>query len=380
MINYMEAKMFGLKNFSNTEKIILDGIESGIHFGAQVYIKQNQELLANFALGKNHPVHINDDKELSTETILPWMSCSKMLTAVAIAILNERSKLDLYQKVSDIIPEFANNGKEEITIYHLLTHTSGIRLLSLQWDKVTWQETVEAVCKMSVESDWVPGQKAGYHIATSWLILGEIVRRLDGRPVDEFLKKELFEPLEMSHSGLSMSKELCSSSGWDISGLYRTDTQTPYSSLEKYFESPNLVRPGASGRGPAHELGNFMEMMLNKGEFKGRRILSEYTVDILIERHREDMLDLTFNKTIDWGLGFMLDSKMHNRVYPYSFGPWCSADTFGHNGNQSSAAYVDPEHDLVVVFIFNGMPGEYDHNKRLHAMNDAIYRDLNLAD
>jgi len=74
----------------------------------------------------------------------------------------------------------------------------------------------------------------------------------------------------------------------------------------------------------------------------------------------------------------MIDSKCHNRSYPYSFGSYCSEETFGHNGNQSSAAYVDPEHDLVVCFVFNGMPGEYEHNKRLKAMNDAIYTDLDL--
>ena len=103
--------------------------------------------------------------------------------------------------------------------------------------------------------------------------------------------------------------------------------------LEKYFESPNLVRPGASGRGPIKELGLFMEMMLNKGELNGTRIISERTVEELTSRQPEGLLDLTFNKTIDWGLGFMLDSKCHNRTYPYSFGPWCSADTFGHSGS-----------------------------------------------
>ena len=97
----------------------------------------------------------------------------------------------------------------------------------------------------------------------------------------------------------------------------------------------------------------------------------------ITSRQREGLLDLTFNKTIDLGLGFMLDSKKcHNRSYPYSFGPWCSADTFGHNGNQSFCRLRGSEHDLVVCYVFNGMPGEYEHNKRLHAMNDAIYKDL----
>ena len=372
--------MFGLNQFSNTENIILQGIENKLHFGAQVYISQDDEILADFAIGHNHPPEIDNNKDLSTEAILPWMSCSKMLTAVAIAILAERRMISYDQKVANVIPEFSCNGKEEITIWHLLTHTSGIRLLPLQWDKISWDATVAAIAKMPIENDWKVGEQAGYHIGTSWLILGEIIRRIDGRTVDIFLKDEILTPLGMNNSGISMTKEIFKSSKSDISGLYRTDTKIPYTSLEKYFDSPNLVRPGASGRGPIKELGLFMEMMLNKGELNGTRIMGERTIEELTSRQRQGLLDLTFNKTIDWGLGFMLDSKCHNRSYPYSFGPWCSADTYGHNGNQSSAAYVDPEHDLIVCFVFNGMPGEYEHNKRLHAMNDAIYRDLDLAD
>jgi CubicO group peptidase (beta-lactamase class C family) len=372
--------MIGLDDFSQTTSTIQEGIDQGLHFGAQVYISQYSEPLADFAVGNNHPRSIDPDKQLSTDSILPWMSCSKMFTATACGILWERGKLDFTQLVSDFIPEFACNGKAKITLRHLLTHTSGIRSLSLQWDKITWDQSIAAICAMPIEADWIPGEKAGYHIGTSWMILGEIVRRIDGRSIDIFINEEIFEPLNMTHSGISMTEADFNNPELDISGLYRTDSATPYTSLDRYFKSPNLIRPGASGRGPTKELAHFMEMMLNKGEFKGRRLLSERTVDTLTQRYRHGLLDLTFNKTIDWGLGFMLDSKQWNRSYPYSFGPWCSEETFGHNGNQSSAAYVDPEHDLVVVFIFNGMPGEYDHNKRLHKMNDAIYRDLDLAD
>ncbi|WDE95478.1 serine hydrolase [Lentisphaera profundi] len=370
--------MFGLDQFSNTHKIINEGINEKLHFGAQVYISQDSQILADFAIGKNHPDAIDPLTELKPSTILPWMSCSKMLTAVAIAILNERRMLGYDQLVGDIIPEFSCNGKESITIKHLLTHTSGIRLLPLQWDKLSWEATVAAIAKMPIESNWVPGEKAGYHIGTSWLILGEIIRILDGRPVEQFLNEEIFTPLNMEHSGISISKDFYLNSGLDISGLYRTDTKSPYSSLEKYLDSLNLVRPGATGRGPIKELGQFMEMLLNKGSYANKRILSERSVEELSSRQREGLLDLTFNKTIDWGLGFMIDSKCHNRSYPYSFGTYCSEETFGHNGNQSSTAYVDPEHDLVVCFVFNGMPGEYEHNKRLKLMNDSIYQDLGL--
>ena len=74
----------------------------------------------------------------------------------------------------------------------------------------------------------------------------------------------------------------------------------------------------------------------------------------------------------------MIDSKQYQEEYPYSFGPGCGEESFGHNGNQSSAAYVDPENELVVCFAFNGLPGEEKHQVRLQALNEAIYKDLDI--
>jgi CubicO group peptidase (beta-lactamase class C family) len=363
----------GKEKFPLTCVAIEAGINQQLHTCAQVYISQYLEPLASFAIGD-----FDDNRLCTTETIMPWMSCSKMITALAFGLLQERNLVDWKTPVKDIIPEFSTNGKELITFEHILTHTCGIRTLAVKWEELTWEESIKAICKMPIENDWIIGVSAGYHIGTSWFILGEAVQRLSGKKLDEFIQAEIFKPLGMNHSYMNMPISTYTSKNLEIARFYRSDVKPIRHSVDHYETSKNNCKPGASGRGPISELAAFMEMLLDKGSYQHRRLLSEKTVEAMCSVKRENALDKTFLKKIDWGYGFMIDSKKYQTLYPYSFGPGCSEETFGHNGNQSSAAYVDPEHELVVCFAFNGLPGELPHQKRLNEINEAIYKDLGI--
>lgn len=88
-------------------------------------------------------------------------------------------------------------------------------------------------------------------------------------------------------------------------------------------------------------------------------------------------MDETFQQIIDAGLGVLLDSKQYGQtVVPYGFGKHSSAETFGHGGNQSSIGFADPESQLVVSIITNGMPGEPRHNQRNWDLTSTVYEDL----
>jgi len=91
----------------------------------------------------------------------------------------------------------------------------------------------------------------------------------------------------------------------------------------------------------------------------------------MVARHRVGMHDQTFGVVIDWGLGFIIDSV--------NYGRHCSPRTFGHGGGQSSVAFADPEHQLAVALVMNGLPGPAVHYKRLSEITDKIYEDLALA-
>ncbi|MCH2206847.1 MAG: beta-lactamase family protein [Lentisphaerales bacterium] len=363
----------GKENFPNTLKAIQNGIDQELHTCAQVYISQYEEALADFAMGEYLP-----EKACSINTYMPWMSCSKMVTAISFALLVERGSVDWHTNVAEVIPEFGCNGKEDITFHNILTHTCGLRILSLKYETLTWAETISQISAMPVEKNWTIGIDAGYHVATSWFILGEAVQRLSAQSLNNFITTEIFQPLEMEHCSLAMPIDQYLSTEKEIAKFYRTDTNPIRFAVDHYETSKNICKPGSSGRGPMRELAKFMEMLGAKGTYKNRRILSERTIEEMIKPQRIDTQDKTFMCKIDWGLAFMLDSKHHQESYPYSFGPGCSEDTFGHNGNQSSAAYVDLEHELTVCFGFNGLPGEKAHQIRLHETNEAIYKDLDI--
>ena len=319
----------GIENFPQIVETITNGISNGLHTCTQVHIRQYGEVIADFALGEFSP-----GKKCSEKTVMPWMSCTKMINAIAFGILVDRGKVDFDQKVAEIIPEFAAKGKKNISFTHILNHTAGIRILSAKWDKLTWEESIHAVCAMPVETDWQIGVDGGYHIATSWFILGEAIQRLSGMPLERFVEKEIFTPLEMKKSFISATDKVYNTFS-DIARFYRTDIVPIRPAVDKYSTSANRCRPGSSGHGPINELASFMEMLYEGGTLNSSRIISENTLSKMIRPSRIGIKDKTFEKVIDWGLGFMIDSKKYQRQYPYSFGPGCSSETFGHNGNQS---------------------------------------------
>lgn len=121
-----------------------------------------------------------------------------------------------------------------------------------------------------------------------------------------------------------------------------------------------------------NQLGRFYEAMLGKGERHGTRIIAVPTAEAMVARHRTGMFDETFKIVIDWGLGFIIDSV--------NYGRHCSPRTFGHGGGQSSVAFADPAHRLVVALVMNGLPGPAAHYQRLSEITACLYEDLGLAD
>lgn len=348
------------------------GIADGFHLGAQLYASLRGQTVADLTIGENTTA-----TPLTTDTLMLWQSCTKPVVAVALARLWERGMLDLDDPVMKFIPEFGANGKEGVTLRHILTHTCGFRYVKVRWFSEPWEAGFDRICAARLEPGWEPGRKAGYHAATSWLILGEVIRRLDDRPIERVIREDIFEPLGMADSWLAMDENTFNAYGNRIGVSYDTSSGSPRPlPLVDSLEGCTRPRPGSSGRGPARELGRFYEMLLNRGG----SLLRPQTVEAVTARHRAGMMDHTFEAVADWGLGFLLDSKQYNSPgFPYGFGPYASPRTFGHGGYQSSVSYADPEHGLVVVVIANGAPGEQKHNRRFKAVNAAIYEDLGLA-
>jgi CubicO group peptidase (beta-lactamase class C family) len=346
-----------------TSRAIDSGIAQGWHTGAQLCVMRDGQTIER-AWG-----------DVSADAIMLWQSAGKPVTAVALAMLMERGRLRWDDRVSAHIPEFDQHGKGAFTIRHLLTHTAGMRLFDAPYPKASWDQIIARLCAMRPEPNWPPGEKAGYHAMSSWFILGEIVGRVDGRRIDRFVREEIFEPLGMIDTWMSMPPEVQARYAGRLARMWKTDVSPPRDAGLDTPERLAAPSPGSSCRGPARDLARFYRMLLAGGE----TLLRPETVRELTSRQRVDLYDLSFKSAIDWGLGFIVNSEHHAPgKIPYGFGPRASRDTFGHGGNQNSVGFADPEHGLACGLIFNGLPGEPAHQRRLRETLEAVYLDLGL--
>ena len=343
-----------------------------MHLGAQLYVSLKGECVADLALGASRA-----GIAMRSDTLSLWLSAGKPVTAVAIAQQLERGNLAVDDLVAKHIPEFAQHGKDRIAIRHLLTHTAGFRGGDLIPEDLPWAEMIERICATPLEPDWAIGEKAGYHLGSSWFLLGEIVQRLSGKPYAQYVREEIFEPLGMTDSWLGMSPTRYREYAERIGFIYllRGGKLLPHSDWNGEADCTRC-RPGGNARGPVRELGRFYESVLGFG----LEVLKKQTVAEFTRRHRVGLFDLTFQHVIDFGLGFIVNSNRYGmETVPYGYGRYASDEAFGHSGAQSSCAFADPAHDLVVAWSCNGLPGERLHQRRAREINSAIYEDLELA-
>jgi len=363
-----------INQLPRTTQVIQEQMAAGLHIGAQVYASLRGQVVADFALGESRP-----GVSMTPDTLMIWMSATKPVGAVAIAQLWECGLLALDDPVAKHIPDFAQNGKEAITIRQVLTHTAGIRWIETGWPNASWDQIIAKVNRMRVERGWVPGRTAGYSAFVTWFLLGEIVRVLDGREYATYVRQEIFEPLGMNDSWIAMPPEVYHAYGTRLGIMHKTEGGTARDLGVDTEAACTHARPAGSGHGPIRELGRFYEMLLAGGSFNGARILLPQTVEALVSRHRTGLYDQTFKHVLDWGLGFVLDSKQYGAdTVPYGYGPHASPRTFGHSGMQSSCAFADPEAGLAAAIVFNGTPGEAVHDQRIRAVLGSLYEELGL--
>lgn len=359
-----------------TRELLEQNRQEGRTLGAQLTVSLHGEIVSELALGLSRP-----GVSMTRDTSLFWYSCCKPVAAVAIAQLLERGLLSLEDPIATHIPEFAAGGKGEITLRHVLTHTGGFRASNQIRPEWGWDEILRFTYESTREPGWVPGRKAGYHSIASWFLLGELVQRLDGRSYKEYVRDEIFLPLGMRNSWVGMTPQAYQEAGETIGWMY--DTRPEQTEVKPFWNTERDstdCRPSGNGRGPTRELVSFFEMLRQGGTLQGHRILSAESVRTLTHRHREGLYDETLMQYVDWGLGFLRPVRRPGQtIIAYGFGAHASLDSFGHGGMQSSIAFVDPERELSVAWICNGMCGERLHRLRNHAINTALYEDLGLA-
>lgn len=302
-----------------------------------------------------------------SDTILNLFSCTKTFTAVTVLQLVGEGKLELDAPVARYWPEFAAAGKEKITLRHLLSHQAGLPALHQMLPAEAlydWQAMTTALA--AEQPWWRVGEGHGYAPITYGWLVGEVLRRVEGRGSGESIVARTAKPLGLDfHVGLADSqfdRVATISRGKGNLGdaaaqrlLKVTMTEPTAMSTRAFTNPPSIMtstnkpewrrmqQPAANGHGNARSLAGFYSGLLD-----GRLLESELLDELTREHARGE--DKTLLTATRFGLGCMLDQpEVANATY--GMGPLA----FGHPGAGGSIGFADPERELAFGFVTNNL-------------------------
>ena len=354
-------------------------LERGWHPGAQLAVYRHGELVLDLAGGEAAP-----GQRMRSEARLLLFSSIKPVTAVCIHMLKERGLLEYDAPLARYWPEFAQGGKERVTVRQVLSHSAGFPHLPENFD---WQrlEDWAYVCRSVAETPaaWAPGTSTGYHTLTYGWALGELIRRLDGRMPRDFMREALFEPLGIAGElslGLEEAELPARVRVHAVSEVTRHDPQGEQrltSQVAAAYNEPRVARaqmPAVNGYGTARALARFYAALLDcaaadGAAADGATLLARDTVAEATRVQAETERDRTQEVPKRYGLGFYLSGL---RGDPFDFHDGEGA--FGHCGQQSSMGYADPRYGLAVAYVTNGLNAPQIVQRRSSEMAAALRR------
>jgi CubicO group peptidase (beta-lactamase class C family) len=351
-------------------ELIQHGIERRLHTGVQLSFNLRGNIV-DLAYGQATP-----EMTMTPDSILMWLSAAKPLTVLALAQLVEQRQLDWNESLFKYFPEWHNDtAKSDLTLWHLLTHTAGLVEIETGWPELPWDEVLDRVLAAPLVSENAPGHVAAYSPQVNWVIAAELMERVVGATYREIMLETVLAPLGMDETDCvrHQSPELLARYG----NMYeRVRGELTPDVMQQRIDSA-VPNAGSSYRGPARDLRKFYDLMNNQGQ----PLIQPETFHEITRRQRIGMFDQTLQHIVDYGLGVIVNSNRYGaQTIPYGYGPYCSEETFGHAGSQSSSGFADPGNQLSVVMIANGRPGEGQHQRRFRELLTALYQDLGLAE
>jgi CubicO group peptidase (beta-lactamase class C family) len=328
--------------------------------------------------------HRDSQRRMKADDAFVTFSIAKQFTHTLVLERIERGELALTQRVAELIPEFANRGKDHVTLFHILTHTAGLTLKLPQMDPMqmgSLEAVVQAACLSAVES--VPGERVYYSGIIGTAILAEVMRRAEGgkRAFRDMLAQDLFAPLGMNDTALGARADLAAR----LCPVVARDRVPGLSFAEEYemfgaMVGPEAEIPSLGCVTTAPDLSRFTEMLRNGGALDGARILSPAMVDLATRNHTGTRPNDTWafaSGVRGWqpvpanlGLGFYLRGE---QVAPNFLGTLTSPRTFGGMGAGSTMFWVDPARELGCVFLTSGLVTcELRNTDRMQRISDMV--------
>ena len=358
-------------------------IDSGKLPGAVVLVARQGRVVFVHTAGNRD---IERDQPMTADTIFRIYSMTKPITSVAVMMLYECGEFQLDHPIADYIPEFGVSdvyiggsgndmrtepAQQPISIHHLLTHTSGLtygvlsdsavgqlyrdQRTDFALDDGPLHEVVERLAGIPLE--FQPGARWNYGVSTD--VLGRLVEVISGQPLDEFLSERILSPLAMHDSSFTITPSRLDRFA-ALYGYVDGDQMSLLQNAEstRYLDKVSTFSGGAGLLSTMADYYRFTEMLRGKGELDGVHLLGRKTVDYMTTNHLSgDLASMgqpVFAETrydgIGFGLGFsvMLDPTQAQVIGTPGEYAW--------GGMASTAFWVDPAEDMVVILLTQLMP------------------------
>jgi CubicO group peptidase (beta-lactamase class C family) len=296
---------------------------------------------------------VKDAKPIRRDALFLIASITKPVTATAVLMLLERGRLTLDDRVADYVPAFAANGKRDVLIRHLLTHTSGLPDMVPDNEKLRRAHQplsafVRETCRLPLQ--FPSGARVQYQ-SMGILMLAEIVHQVAGVTLPEFLAKEVFGPLEMNDTSLGMTgarreriagirvPPALEKADWNWNSPYWHGLGVPWGGL--------ITTPS--------DLARFCQMMLGNGALGKLRILSPASVRAMTSNQLAAMPTVPEEerRCRPWGLGWRLNWPAHSA----NFGDLLGPRAYGHWGATGTLCWIDPDAEAFFI-LFTTQPQE----------------------
>ena len=379
------AQGFDPARLARVGKRIDADVAAGRYHGAALRVARRGQVVLNEIRGHADRAA---GRPLVEDDVFVSFSIGKQFTNALVLNRIERGDLHLAMQVRELIPAFGTRGLREITLFQLLTHTSG---LMSAMPNVPLEVLVDVgkltawVAQQRPES--LPGERVNYSLLVAHAVLAELLKQVDGRArgLRQIMEEDLFQPLGMTRTSLGP----------------RADLVARLCPVVACYEEPGMFHPAeVAGVGsvvlmegaeiPAggfltclDDLHRFASMLANGGELDGRRLLSPRTLDYSARNHTGGLRNVLFDYARDtrgwqpWpasvGIGFFTRGE---GVQPGPMSNFSSSHTFCGWGAGSTCFWVDPALGLSFSFLSTGLMEETWHIERIQRLSDLVVTSL----
>ncbi len=357
-------------------------IAAELYDGAVWIVARHGRVAVHETLGHSHkakgrPAHRDD--------VFHLMSISKQLSTIPVLAAIDRGALALTTPIAEIIPEFGVKGKQNITVFHLLTHTSGMNgelpAMIMPQQLLDVRELVKVVSRERLFRR--PGRVVSYNAMSAQAVLAEVVCRLDPRErrFPQILQEDVLAPLGMRDTSLTLRADL-RERRVPIVARYRREGLFDPKMLESMngMFSEKAEFPAGGAIGTAADVFRFAELLRRGGELDGTRLLSPQVLTTALRNHTGELPNDIFDYAREmrgWpdfpayiGLTFFLRGE---GAFPTPMGQLASPRTYSGQGSGSTLFWVDPVRDLTFVCLTAGVMEDSDSILRFQRLSDLVH-------